>query len=228
MITDKNIAFPFSIRFQIISALFITGLITSNIIAMRLVYIGGFVLPSAVIIFPMTYIIGDVLTEVYGYWAARRVIWLGFLCNFLTVSAIWMAGLLEPVNPEFGQAYQIVLGSTFRILAASFLAYLSGEFINAFVLAKLKSLTGGRWLWSRTISSTILGQGVDTVIFITLAFAGSLPSGVLLEIVFLQWGVKVLYEIVATPITYGVVGYFKRTEKIDVYEKRLTIKNLLV
>jgi len=226
MIT-KNTEVQGSLRFQAISALFITGLITSNIVAVKLANFWGYVLPSAIIIFPVTYIIGDVLTEVYGYRVARRVIWGGFICNLFAVAAIWLAGMLEPVNPELGEAYQLVLGSTFRILAASFLAYLVGEFLNAFVLAKLKSLTGGRWLWLRTISSTILGQGVDTAIFISLAFSGLVPREILLEIIFLQWGAKVLYEAVATPFTYLIVGYLKRTESMDVYDNRLSIKNLL-
>lgn len=224
----KNIELPGSVRFQAISALFITGLITSNIIAVKLANFWGYVLPSAVIIFPVTYIIGDILTEVYGYRVARRVIWFGFACNLFAVASIWLAGMLEPVNSELGEAYQLVLGSTFRILGASFLAYLAGEFLNAFVLAKLKSLTGGRWLWFRTNSSTILGQGIDTIIFISLAFVGSVPARILLDIVFLQWGTKVLYEAVATPFTYLIVGYFKRAESMDVYDNRLSIKNLLI
>ena len=218
---------PGSFRFQAISALFITGLITSNIIAVKLANFWGYVLPSAIIIFPVTYIIGDILTEVYGYKVARKVIWFGFVCNLFAVVSIWIAGMLDPVSQDLGEAYQLVLGSTYRILLASFLAYLAGELLNAFVLAKLKSLTEGRWLWLRTISSTIFGQGVDTAIFISLAFGGSLPAGILLNIVFLQWGAKVLYEAVATPFTYLIVGNFKRAEGMDVYDDRLSIKNLL-
>ncbi len=219
---------PGSIRFQAISALFITGLITSNIIAVKLADFWGYVLPSAIIIFPVTYIIGDILTEVYGYKAARKVIWFGFICNLFAVVSIWIAGMLDPVDQDLGEAYHLVLGSTYRILLASFLAYLAGELLNAFVLAKLKSLTEGKWLWLRTISSTIFGQGVDTIIFISLAFGGSVPAGILLNIVFLQWGAKVLYEALATPFTYLIVGNFKRAEGVDVYDDRLSIKHLFM
>lgn len=219
---------PGSIRFQVISALFITGLITSNIIAVKLADFWGYVLPSAIIIFPVTYIIGDILTEVYGYKAARKVIWFGFICNLFAVVSIWIAGMLDPVDQDLGEAYHLVLGSTYRILLASFLAYLAGELLNAFVLAKLKSLTEGKWLWLRTISSTIFGQGVDTIIFISLAFGGSVPAGILLNIVFLQWGAKVLYEALATPFTYLIVGNFKRAEGVDVYDDRLSIKHLFM
>lgn len=219
---------PGSIRFQVISALFITGLITSNIIAVKLADFWGYVLPSAIIIFPVTYIIGDILTEVYGYKAARKVIWFGFICNLFAVVSIWIAGMLDPVDQDLGEAYHLVLGSTYRILLASFLAYLAGELLNSFVLAKLKSLTEGKWLWLRTISSTIFGQGVDTIIFISLAFGGSVPAGILLNIVFLQWGAKVLYEALATPFTYLIVGNFKRAEGVDVYDDRLSIKHLFM
>ena len=127
----------------IIAAVFVTALITSNIIAVKLVVILGQVLPAAIILFPLSYIIGDVLTEVYGYSVARRVIWLGFLCNLMAVGAIWGGGLLPAVDPEVGSAYDRLLGYAPRILGASFVAYLVGEFTNAFVLSRMKLLTGG-------------------------------------------------------------------------------------
>ena len=203
----------------VIVALFVTTLITSNIIAVKLVHIGGATLPAAIIIFPLSYIIGDILTEVYGYATARRVIWLGFLCNLVAVGAIWGGGLLPPVDPGVGDAYDRVLGYTPRILAASFVAYLVGEFTNAFILSRMKLLTRGRWLWSRTIGSTLLGQGVDSLVFISLAFVGTVPGGVLGEIILVQWLAKVAYEALATPLTYAVVTYVKRVEGRDAYDR---------
>ena len=203
----------------VVAAVFVTALITSNIIAVKLVAIVGEVLPAAIILFPLSYIIGDVLTEVYGYSVARRVIWLGFLCNLMAVGAIWAGGLLPAVDPEIGSAYDLVLGYAPRILAASFAAYLVGEFANAFVLSRMKLLTRGRWLWARTISSTVVGQGLDSTVFISLAFVGTVPGSVLAEIILVQWLAKVGYEVLATPLTYGVVGYLKRVEGRDAYDR---------
>src|SRR3990170_4944964 len=139
-------------RFITCAALFVTCLLTANTIATKLVTVGGAVLPAAIVIFPLSYVLGDVLTEVWGYGAARRVIWLGFACNAVMVAAIWVGGELPSAPFWKGQsAYQDILGQTPRILAASFLAYLAGEFANAFVLAKIKIATSGRWLWMRTV-----------------------------------------------------------------------------
>lgn len=144
--------------FILVTAVFITCLITANITAVKLVGVFGLVLPAAVIIFPISYIFGDVLTEVYGYRQARRVIWLGFLCNLIAVVAIWVGQVLPAASFWDGQAaYERILGYTPRLLVASFLAYLVGEFANSFVLAKMKIATNGRWLWTRTIGSTLVG-----------------------------------------------------------------------
>jgi uncharacterized integral membrane protein (TIGR00697 family) len=200
-------------------ALFVTCLITANIIIAKQISIGGIILPAAIIIFPLSYIIGDVLTEVYGYQQARRVIWLGFLCNVITVVAIWIAQKLPPAPVFEAQgAYERILGSTPRFLLASFLAYLAGEFTNSFVLAKMKIITKGRWLWTRTIGSTLVGQGVDTVVVLTIAFLGVLPLSVLGIMILSHWLVKTIYETAATPLTYVVVGYLKRKEGIDTYD----------
>ena len=206
--------------FMAIVALFVTSLITANIIAVKLIDIGGYILPAAIIIFPISYIIGDVLTEVYGYRQARRVIWLGFLCNLIVVAVIWIGQMLPAAGFWDGQAaYERILGLAPRILAASFLAYLVGEFANAFVLAKMKIATEGRWLWTRTIGSTLVGQGLDSLIFIVLAFAGTMPLDALVGMVVTQWLVKSAYEAAATPVTYAVVGYLKRSEGVDVYDR---------
>ncbi len=205
----------------VLSALFVTVLLTSNLIAVKLVAFGPWILPAAVIVFPLSYLFGDVLTEVYGYAVARRVIWLGFACNLVFVLFISLAGALP--GASFWQAgdqaaYNRILGFTPRLLAASFVAYLAGEFLNSFVMARLKILTSGRRLWTRTISSTVLGQALDSAIFITGAFVGILPASLLLRTIVTQWAFKSLYEIVATPLTYAVVGFLKRAERQDPFD----------
>ena len=210
----------YSFSFVVVVALFVTALITANITAVKLVGFWGLVLPAAVVVFPVSYICGDVLTEVYGYRMARRVIWLGFLCNLLAVAAIYLGGVLPA--PHFWreqQAYETILGYTPRLLAASFLAYLIGEFANSYILAKLKVATSGRWLWSRTIGSTLVGQGFDSVVFVFLAFVGTIPLGAMVSAIVAQWFVKSAYEALATPLTYLVVNRLKRTEGGDVYDR---------
>jgi len=200
-------------------AIFITCLITANITAVKLVSVFGFVLPAGIVIFPISYIFGDVLTEVYGYHQARRVIWLGFFCNLIAVVGIWLGQLLPSASFWDGQAaYERILGYTPRLLVSSFLAYLVGEFSNSFVLAKMKIVTKGRWLWSRTIGSTLVGEGLDSLVFITLAFVGTIPMAGLASAIVTQWLAKSAYEAAVTPLTYGVVNFLKRQEGLDVYD----------
>lgn len=201
-----------------VTGLFVASLIAANIISVKLIAIGDWFVPAGVVIFPLSYILGDVLTEVYGFRSARRVIWLGFLCNLVVVIAIWVAGVW-PAAPFWGgqEAWDQILGFAPRLLVASFVAYLIGEFANSMVLARMKVATEGRWLWSRTIGSTIIGQGLDSLVFITLAFAGT-PFFSIIAII-TQWLIKVAYEVIATPLTYLVVGYLKRAEGIDVYDR---------
>jgi uncharacterized integral membrane protein (TIGR00697 family) len=215
--------------FILVTAIFITCLITANITAVKLVGVFGLVLPAAVIIFPISYIFGDVLTEVYGYRQARRVIWLGFLCNLIAVIAIWVGQVLPAASFWDGQAaYERILGYTPRLLAASFLAYLVGEFANSFVLAKMKITTSGRWLWTRTIGSTLVGQGLDSLVFITLAFVGTIPLAGLASAIVTQWLAKSVYEAAVTPLTYGVVNFLKRQEGLDVYDSETRFNPLLI
>ncbi|MBW2028141.1 MAG: queuosine precursor transporter [Deltaproteobacteria bacterium] len=210
---------PFSRRFVLLVALFVTCLITSNITAVKVIRIWGVVLPAAIFIFPFSYILGDVLTEVYGYRIARQVIWLGFLCNLIAVLGIWIGQIVPPAPFWDGQAaYERILGYTPRILAASFLAYLMGEFANAYVLAKMKVATKGRWLWSRTIGSTLVGQGLDSALFIGIAFWGEMPQRALLLAIVAQWLSKSVYEAAATPLTYAIVNYLKRRDGVDVFD----------
>jgi hypothetical protein len=215
--------------FVIIVAVFVTCLITANIIAVKLVDLFGLILPAAIFIFPLSYITGDVLTEVYGYRQARKVIWLGFMCNAIVVVAIWIAQILPGASFWDGQAaYDRILGYTPRILIASFLAYLVGEFANSFVLAKMKIATQGRWLWLRTIGSTLVGQGLDSVVFIALAFAGTIPVHALTQTIVMQWLAKSAYEAAATPFTYLVVNFLKRKEGMDTYDHETRFNPLLI
>ena len=205
--------------FLIIAAVFVTCLVTANITAVKLVDFFGLILPAGTVIFPISYIFGDVLTEVYGYQRARRVIWLGFICNLIAVAAIWVGQILPPASFWNGQAaYERILGYTPRLLGASFVAYLVGEFANSFILAKMKLMTRGRWLWSRTIGSTLVGEGLDSFVFMTLAFAGTIPFHALGTAILTQWFVKLAYEVAATPVTYLIVGFLKRKEGIDFYD----------
>lgn len=208
-----------STRLLIISALFVTCLIAANIIIVKQISVGPFLLPAAIIIFPLNYILSDVLTEVYGYRQARRVIWLGFVCNLVFVAAIWIAGMIPAASVfEAQAAYERILGNTPRFLLASFAAYLIGEFANAYVLAKMKIATRGKWLWTRTIGSTVVGQGLDTVVVLTIGFIGVLPYGTLFILMLSHWIAKCIYEIVATPLTYFCVNYLKKKEGMDTFD----------
>ena len=205
--------------YTLVVAVFITCLITANIMAVKLVEVFGLILPAAIIIFPISYIVGDVLTEVYGFRHARRTIWLGFFCNLVVVLALAAGQALPAASFWDGQqSYERILGYAPRLLMASFLAYLVGEFVNSAVLAKMKIATKGRHLWARTIGSTLAGQGLDSAIFITLAFAWTMPGGALVETIVTQWLVKSAYEALATPLTYVVVGFLKQKEGVDVYD----------
>lgn len=214
-------------RFVVIAAIFVTCLVTANIIAVKVISLGSVVLPAAIIVFPLSYIFGDILTEVYGYRWARRVIWLGFLCNLIFVIFARIGQAIPPASFWGGQeAYESILGPTWQILVASFVGYLVGEFANSFVLAKMKILTRGRWLWTRTIGSTIVGEGLDTAIFITLAYIGT-TSFVPIMILY-HWLIKTGYEVAATPLTYAVVNYLKKKEAVDTYDHKTNFNPFLI
>lgn len=210
--------------FVAVAAFFVTTLVVSNIIAVKLVEISGQVFPAGLVIFPLSYLLGDVLTEVYGFRAARGVIWLGFACSLLAVAAIQAAIHLPAAGfwSDNQGPYELTLGTTWRIFLASLAAYLVGEFANATVLARMKVATRGRWLWSRTIGSTVVGQGLDSLIFVTVAFAGT--GADLANPIVTTWLIKVGYEAAATPLTYAIVNALKRREGLDVFdaETRLT------
>ncbi|MCS6923117.1 MAG: queuosine precursor transporter [Fimbriimonadales bacterium] len=219
----------YSIWFVMVVALFLTSLLVSNIVAAKIVGIGGLVMSSAIVIFPVSYIVGDILTEVYGYRRARLVIWIGFACNLLVVLII-TAVIAMPPAPfwQHQEAFQTVLGVAPRLMVASLIAYLVGEFTNSYVLAKLKIATQGRWLWTRTISSTMVAQLLDTAIFTAIAFGGLYPAAELARMSLIEWGIKTLYEALATPITYAVVGFLKAREGVDVYDTETRFNPFLV
>lgn len=208
-----------SSRFVFLTAIFVACLLISNLIAGRLIEIASVVLPAAVLIFPVTYILGDVCTEVYGYRRARLVIWTGFAANCLMVGfALLAIALPAPAFFADRAAYATVLGLAPRVVLASLAAFWCGEFLNAFVLSVLKRATRGRHLWSRTIGSTLVGQAADTGIFITVAFAGLVPWPALVGMMWAQYLFKVAYEALCTPLTYAVVHHFKRAEGLDVFD----------
>lgn len=207
--------------FTLIAAIFTTVLVVSNIIAGKIADFGnGYFLSAAVIFFPISYIISDILTEVYGFAAARRVLWTGFLCNLLAVVAIAIAIHLAPA-PFFAdqEAYAKILGFSGRLLAASFIAYLVGGFTNSFIMAKMKVWLQGKKLWLRTITSTIVGEGIDTVLFTSIAFAGIFAGAQIGQVIFYEWIAKSLFEIVLTPVTYAVIRFLKKAEGIDHYDR---------
>ncbi len=212
-----------------IMAAFVAILLLSNVIGaskpavVTLPVIGAWTFGAGVLFFPFSYIIGDVLTEVYGYARARRVIWTGFaaLLFMAVMSAVVVA--LPPAPGWPGQpAYELVFGNSWRIVLASMIAFWAGEFANSFVLARMKLLTGGQHLWTRTIGSTIVGQGLDSVIFYPIAFYGlaGWPISQLGEVVLSQFLLKTLWEVLLTPVTYAVVGSLKRAEGMDVFDRK--------
>jgi uncharacterized integral membrane protein (TIGR00697 family) len=216
---SKNNVPRYSPFFLVLASFFVAFFLISNIIAGKLALFFGITLPAAVILFPLTYILGDVLTEVYGFQRTRLVIWIGLGANLIMVFA-FMITLALPY-PEFwnGQrAYTTVLGLTPRLVGASLAAYLMGEFSNAAVLSRLKIKTKGRRLWMRTIGSTIVGEGIDTIVFIGVAFGGSMPWAVLGGMILAQYLWKVAYEVGVTPLTYLLVKWIKRREQIDVFD----------
>lgn len=207
---------------DILTVIFVTVLLLSNLISnSKFTEIGGFVFGSGVILFPLSYLLGDVLTEVYGYAKSRRVIWIGFsTLIFATIMVqvfLWMPPAEGWPNQE---AYEIVLGNVPRVVISSMLAFWAGEFTNSYTMAKLKIKTSGKHLWTRTIGSTIVGEAVDTLIFYPLAFGGlsSHPWELIFKVMIANYTIKVLWEVFATPFTYKVVNFLKAQENEDYYD----------
>lgn len=205
--------------FSFISTMFVVILMISNTVASKLFQLGPLVFTGAVLIFPLSYIFGDILTEVYGYSRSRKIIWTGFFALILMSFVYWLVGLLPPaVGWNNQQAYSLILGIVPRIVLASIIGYWVGEFANSYVLAKLKITTKGKYLWIRTIGSTIVGEGLDTTLFVLIGFYGTVPASILLAAIISGYLFKVFYEIIATPLTYRIVNLLKRKENMDVYD----------
>ena len=211
--------------FDLILGLFAVVLIVSNVASTKTATANlGFWKPAfdgGTFLFPLTYIFGDLLTEVYGYARSRRVIWFGLAMNLLaTLTFSLVAALPESADSPTKGAFGVVFAFAPRILLASTLAFFVGEFLNSYVLARLKLLTGGKWLWTRTIGSTLIGQGADTLVFSLVAFWGVLPTDVLWGLVLFNYLYKVAFEVLLTPVTYVVVSFLKRAEGVDTFDRR--------
>ena len=206
--------------FDYVMAAFVAILLLSNLIgASKLASVQGFTFGAGILFFPVSYVLGDVLTEVYGYANARRCVWAGFAALLFMAFMSWVVIKLPAAAGWDGQAaYESVLGNTWRIVAASMLAFWAGEFVNSFVLAKLKILTAGKHLWTRTIGSTVFGQAVDSLIFYPIAFLGIWSNAQVLTVMVTNWGLKVLWEALLTPVTYAVVGWLKAREGVEVFD----------
>jgi uncharacterized integral membrane protein (TIGR00697 family) len=210
-------------------SLFIAALLSANIIAVKLVdlgtypFIGSVIVDAGIIIFPISYILGDVLTEVYGFRIARSVILYGFLANLILVVCISISDVLPAATLlwQDQDSYSLILGFSKRLLVASFAAYLVGEFVNSYIMATLKVRTEGKFLFVRTILSTLVGQALDSTIFVFIAFSGIITFDDMIMMVAVNWLLKVTYEIIGTPLTYATVNFLKRSEDIDIYDRDL-------
>lgn len=207
--------------YDLVMAAFVAVLLLSNIIgAAKLSTVAGFTFGAVILFFPVSYVIGDVLTEVYGYARARRVIWAGFAAMIFMAFMSWAVVAMPPAASWEGQdAYEQVFGLVPRIVMASMIAFWAGEFVNSYVLAKMKIWTNGKALWSRTIGSTVLGQGVDSLLFYPIAFLGIWETHDVLLVMVTNWALKVLWEAVLTPVTYLAVGFLKRREGVDLFDE---------
>lgn len=215
--------------FDFVMVAFVVVLVCSNLIGpakaaqIELPLIGAVTFGAGVLFFPISYVFGDILTEVYGYARARRVIWTGFAALlFASIMAAIVVALPPAPGWENQRVYEIAFGNTWRIAGASMIAYFCGEFVNSVVLAKMKVWTAGKWLWTRTIGSTIAGEAVDSALFYPLAFYGTgiIPDDKLPAVMLAQFVAKVAVEVVFTPVTYRIVAFLKRAEHEDYYDRR--------
>ena len=206
--------------FEYMMAAFVAILLLSNLIgASKLASVGGYTFGAGIMFFPISYVLGDVLTEVYGYAHARRCVWAGFAALIFMAFMSYVVVALPPASGWNGQAaYQSVFGNTWRIVAASVIAFWAGEFVNSFVLAKMKILTGGSKLWTRTIGSTVFGQAVDSALFYPIAFLGTWSTAQVITVMITNWFLKVMWEVLLTPVTYAVVGWLKAREGVEVFD----------
>jgi queuosine precursor transporter len=206
--------------YDILVHIFVVVLLVSNLVGQKITAIGPFRISGAQLFFPITYIFGDVFTEVYGYAASRRAIWIGFAASALLAIMGLICVWLPPAPGWPNQrAFAIVFGFVPRLIFASLVAFWCGEFANSFVMAKMKLLTSGRYLWTRTIGSTVVGQAVDTAVVMVIAFGGSLSMELIANLIVSGYLGKVLYEAAATPMTYAVVNFLKRAEHADAFDE---------
>lgn len=207
--------------YDLVMAAFVAILLLSNIIgASKLATVGGITFGAGILFFPLSYVIGDVLTEVYGYARARRVIWTGFAALIFMAVMSWVVVAMPPADGWDGQAaYESVFGNAWRIVLASVTAFWAGEFVNSYVLARMKLWTGGKYLWTRTIGSTVFGQAFDSLLFYPIAFLGVWSTGQVVTVMITNWLMKVLWEAALTPVTYVVVGTLKKREGVDVFDE---------
>ena len=206
--------------FAYIVALFVSFLLISNIASTKILALGIFTFDGGTLLFPLTYIFGDILTEVYGFKKAKKAIWIGFFCALLMTIIFAIVQALPSAQGWDNQiAFELILGMTPRIVAASLIAYLAGSFTNSITLAKMKLITKGKHLWSRTIGSTIIGEGIDTILFCTIAFFGILPLELLIAVIVSNYFFKVGIEIIFTPLTYKIINFLKEKEQIDYFDK---------
>jgi len=218
-----------SVAFMVFGLLFTVCLIVSNIVEQKLISIGGIEATAGLLIFPVSYIINDLIAEVWGYRKVRLIIWNGFLMNFLAVLvfrlSIWAPGSVHFTHQA---AFELVLGNTERIVAASFVAFLFGAFLNAYVMSKMKIMQHGRGFSIRAVVSTIVGEGADSIVFFTLAFSGIIPTGALITLILTQTAMKTGYEIIALPLTNFLVKWVKKHEETDVYDKGISYNPLKI
>ena len=205
--------------FDLLASIFVVVLLISNLVGQKICAFGPFRVSGAQLLFPITYIFGDIFTEVYGYGASRRVIWLGFVASGL-MALMGLVAVALPAAPEWHnqEAFATVFEFVPRLVIASLVAYWCGEFANSFTLAKMKLLTNGRYLWTRTVGSTVVGQAVDTIVLMIIAFGGQQNAGLVVRLIVSAYLFKVAYEVLATPLTYWIVGFLKRSEGVDKYD----------
>jgi len=200
-------------------ALFVAVLLISNLASTKILQLWKFTFDGGTILFPLSYIFGDILTEVYGYKRSRKVIWAGFFCALLMSIVLIIVRYLPPAEGwPYQEAFESILGTTPRLVIASLIAYFAGEFSNSFILAKIKMWMKGRMLWVRTIASTIVGEGVDTLLFCMIAFYGYIPSALLITVIISNYVFKVAVEVLFTPLTYKIVRFLKSRENEDYYD----------
>jgi uncharacterized integral membrane protein (TIGR00697 family) len=209
--------------FDVIMAFFVAVLLISNIASTKILVFWKFTFDGGTLLFPLSYIFGDILTEVYGYRRTRRVIWTGFAAALLMSLVLWIVQVLPPATDwPNQQAYESLIGFVPRIVGASLLAYFAGEFTNSWIISRLKVLMKGKRLWVRTIGSTLIGEGIDTTIFCLVAFYGVLPGSLLITVIISNYVFKCLIEILFTPLTYSIVRFLKKREGVDVYDRGIS------